>query len=156
MSREQSHRSILFVCTGNTCRSPIAEVLCQRLLAERLGCRISDLPERGYQVGSAGILALPGEAASPLTIEMLPELQEHRSRSITPDVLATATDVFALTRGHSVVLVARFPNVGPTPIVLGGHSDVADPIGGNREDYRLCARQIQEYLEPIVTGWLRA
>lgn len=155
MSQVRPHRSVLFVCTGNTCRSPIAEVLCRRVLAERLGCGISELPERGYTVRSAGVLAMPGDEASPMAVELLPELREHRSRGITPEILADATDVFALTRGHLIVLVARFPNVGPSPIVLGGQADVADPIGGNREDYQVCAQQIQQYLEPIITGWLR-
>ena len=136
--------------------SPIAEVLCRRLLSERLGCKASQLQEHGYEVGSAGVLALPGDRASQMAVELIPELQEHRSRPITPEVLARATDVFALTRGHLAVLVARFPHVGPTPAVLGGEADVADPIGGSRDDYVLCARQIQQYLEPIITGWLRA
>ena len=51
---------IVFVCTGNTCRSPLAEALCKARLAERLGCTAADLPERGFHIFSAGLAAMTG------------------------------------------------------------------------------------------------
>ena len=57
-------RWTVFVCTGNTCRSPLAEGLCKKLLAERLGCPAEELPQRGFLVISAGIAAMMGGEAA--------------------------------------------------------------------------------------------
>jgi protein-tyrosine phosphatase len=150
-------RAILFVCTGNTCRSPMAEALCKRMLADRLGCDPADLPSRGFTVSSAGIAAWPGDEASPPAVTIAPEfgidLSAHGSRPVNPELLVTATDVVAVTRAHAAALAARFPGVGPTPVVLGGETDLNDPIGGDVEDYRACARAIREHLERLVPEW---
>ena len=55
---------VLFVCTGNTCRSPLAEALCKKRLADKLNCDPSALPQRGYQVLSAGLVATGGGGAA--------------------------------------------------------------------------------------------
>lgn len=144
-------RTILFVCTGNTCRSPLAEALCRRLLADRLG------GNHGFTVTSAGIAAWPGEAASPPGVVIAPEfgidLSAHRSRAVTHDLLAAATHVVAVSRGHAAALMLRFPGVGPEPVVLGGDDDLADPIGGDLDEYRACARAIRQHLERHVAEW---
>src|SRR5712691_6240493 len=64
---------ILFVCTGNTCRSPLAEALCKKRLAEQLGCRVDELAERGYVVASAGVSAYPGDEAAAAAVEIAAE-----------------------------------------------------------------------------------
>ena len=83
---------ILFVCTGNTCRSPLAMALCRVLLARRLGCSIAELPSRGFQVQSAGLAATIGELASAEAVEVVRDmggdLAEHRSQPLTVDLLA--------------------------------------------------------------------
>ena len=151
-------RSVLFVCTGNTCRSPLAEVLCKRLLADRLGCPAGELENRGFVVRSAGVMAFPGEAASEGAVIAAAEfgaaLAEHRSRPVNPELLASATHVFAMTRGHLGVLAYRFPNVGPPPEPLADGFDIPDPIGGELDEYRACARAIAVQLELLITGWL--
>src|SRR5207245_9226247 len=60
----QSACEIVFVCTGNTCRSPLAEALCKKRLAERLGCAPPDLPRHGFAVQSAGLAAMIGDRAA--------------------------------------------------------------------------------------------
>ena len=64
---------ILLVCTGNTCRSPMAEILCRHLLAEQLGVPMEDLEDRGVIVLSAGIAGMMGGRASPEAVEVMRE-----------------------------------------------------------------------------------
>jgi protein-tyrosine-phosphatase len=151
-------RSVLFVCTGNTCRSPLAESLCRRMLADRLGCEPAELPDRGFAVASAGVMAYPGDAASPPAVDVAAEhradLTAHRSRPVHPELLAAATDVIAMTRGHLMALRAAFPAVGPEPVLLCDGDDLPDPIGGDTAEYRACARMIADNLDRFIRGWL--
>jgi protein-tyrosine phosphatase len=151
-------RSILFVCTGNTCRSPLAEALGKRMLADRLGCAPEELESRGYLLQSAGVAALPGDAASPTAVtvaeELGADLSAHRSRPLNPELLAGATDVIAMTRSHAFALELRFPGVGPAPILLcGTEPDLDDPIGGEADVYRDCAQTIARHLDRFITEW---
>ena len=152
-------RSILFVCTGNTCRSPLAEALCKRMLADRLGCSPAELPSRGYVVRSAGVAALPGDVASGLAAvvgqEFGADLSEHRSRPLNSELLAEATDVVAMTRSHALAVTMRYPGAGPTPTLFcGDDPDLDDPIGGELEVYRNCARTIERHLDRLIREWL--
>src|SRR5262249_40691016 len=116
--------TVLFVCTGNTCRSPLAEAVCKRLLADRLGCPVDELPARGFVIESAGVATWGGLPASPEAEAagraVGADLSRHRSRPVDPALLAQATDVIAMTAGHAAVLRGRFPAVGPPPVLLAG------------------------------------
>lgn len=151
-------RSILFVCTGNTCRSPLAERLCLRLLASRLGCRPEEVESRGIRVQSAGVMAYPGERASPLAIVVATEfgaqLADHRSQPVTAELLDSATDVITMTASHRSLLQHRFPNFGPEPELLVDGGDLPDPIGGDLDEYRACAQQIAKQIDRFITRWL--
>ena len=152
-------RSILFVCTGNTCRSPLAEALCKRALADRLGCDPAGLEARGFVVRSAGVAAYPGDDPSPGAVEAARELgadlSAHRSRPLNPELLASATDVVAMTRSHAYLLTARFPGLGPPPVLLCGDGDLDDPIGGELGVYRDCAAKVRLHLDRLIAEWLR-
>ena len=160
MSIEQPPtRSILFVCTGNTCRSPLAEVLCKRLLAERLECAESELAERGFRVRSAGVAAYPGDAASEYSVQVAEEfganLQEHRSQPVNLELLEEASLIVAMTNSHAAMLLMRFPNLQkPVRLLCGVDGDLPDPIGGDLDQYRECGRIIHQYLERILAEWL--
>ncbi len=151
-------RSILFVCTGNTCRSPIAESLCRLKLSQALGCGPEELESRGYRVASAGVMAYPGDPATPeaaaVAAECGAELGEHCSRPLSPEMLESATDIFAMTETHLTVLFSRLPVGAPEPKLLCGNGDLPDPIGGDRDEYRACARVIASHLDRLVLGWL--
>ncbi len=137
---------ILFICTGNTCRSPLAQGLCAKLLADRLGCLEKELPERGFIVQSAGLAAMiGGEAAA---TEMGADLSGHRSRPLTLDLLVQADFLFAMTRSHLHALSALEGRGGPVPRLLSVRGeDIPDPIGASAEVYRDCAKAIRGHLE---------
>ena len=151
-------RSILFVCTGNTCRSPLAEGLGKVLLAERLGCRVEELPARGFWLLSAGVATYGGSPATPESLEAGAELgadlRGHRSRPVNPQLLAAADDVIAMTRGHADALAYRFPGVGPAARLLcAAGGDVDDPIGAGPDVYRACGRAIRDHLGRLIPEW---
>lgn len=152
-------RSVLFVCTGNTCRSPLAEALCKQMLADRIGCAPEELANRGFVIRSAGVHAYPGDAPSAPAVDVAAEfgadLSNHRSRPVNPELLATATDIFTMTHTHAVVLTMRFPGVGPEPRLLcGPDGDLPDPFGGDVTLYRQCGTIIRERLTPLIDGWV--
>ncbi len=147
--------TVVFLCTGNTCRSPMAEALCKKFLADRLGCSTAELPGRGYQVLSAGLSAMTGDDAAAEAIEAARELgadlSAHRSQRLTHDLLAQADHLVAMTRGHLRAVAPYCTEDGPRPRLLAADGrDIPDPIGGDREVYRDCARQIAQCLEEFL------
>ncbi len=151
-------RSVLFVCTGNTCRSPLAEVLFKKILSDRLGIPIDHLPAHGYLVQSAGVMAGYGDAASEGAVDVAREfgvdLSTHRSRPVNPEMLADAKSVIAMTQSHLTLLMMQYPDAGPVPTLLSDEIDIPDPIGGSIEDYRECARVIVAQLDRLSKEWL--
>ena len=132
--------SILVVCTGNICRSPMAEAV--------LKDRLRATPKR---VASAGIGALIGYPADPLACEVMTEhghdLAEHRARQVNAALLAAADLVLALDEGHRRWMVEQFPQFRGRIFKLGkwrGDRDVADPYRLPREAFDQAYRDIVE------------
>jgi protein-tyrosine phosphatase len=156
----QASRLIVFVCTGNTCRSPMAEVLCKKLLAEHLGCPPDELPQRGFLVLSAGLAAMmgggPAEEAVVATGELGAELANHASRPLTPQLVAQADHLIAMTRDHLRALTGRHSQLGVRPQLLSLHGeDLSDPIGCEQQVYRDCAQQILRDMKQLLPQLLQ-
>ncbi len=158
--RRQTACWIVFVCTGNTCRSPLAEALCKKLLADRLGCAVEDLPGRGYYVASAGLSAMPGGVAAVEAEQVArsygADLSAHRSQPLTADLAARADYLFGMTEGHLHALMEYFGHLELMPRLLDPAGDIADPIGGDQPIYDACAQQIMQHLQTLVAEILPA
>ena len=141
---------ILLVCTGNTCRSPLAEVLLRRALAEE--------KVEGVTVASAGTGAFGGEPASEgsylVALENGLDLAAHRARAVTREMVADADLVLAMGRGHLHKL--ELLGAGTKGQLIGefartaGDPEVADPVGGPIEGYRAACHQLDAMARAIA------
>jgi protein-tyrosine-phosphatase/tRNA A37 threonylcarbamoyladenosine synthetase subunit TsaC/SUA5/YrdC len=153
--RRQGACLLIFVCTGNTCRSPLAEGLFKARLAQRLGCTAADLPERGFHVLSAGLAATTGGPAADEAVEAArsygADLAGHRSRPLSPELAGQADYIVAMTRSHLAALAQGYRGLAARPRLLSpAGDDMADPIGCPYSVYEECARRIWACLEPLV------
>lgn len=146
---------IVFVCTGNTCRSPMAAAVFRKLLAGRLQCAEEELPQRGFAVASAGLAAAPGMPASPEAVELIEkqggQLSRHESQPLTVRMLTQADYVFTMTRAHRMSILQQYPEFSArVQTVSADGRDVSDPIGQGMEEYRRCLEQITDSLQGIL------
>ncbi|MEM7232633.1 MAG: L-threonylcarbamoyladenylate synthase [Planctomycetota bacterium] len=151
-----SGKTLLFVCTGNTCRSPMAAELFRKHLAEKIGKGVEELPELGFRIESAGIFATWGSRASEGAKNAMKErgcdLDTHISQPLTRELLGEADRVFALTQSHLDNLVGLEPGVRPRAQLLAERS-IPDPIGGPDQVYRECADVIEDAVKEIVADF---
>ncbi|WP_166828552.1 arsenate reductase/protein-tyrosine-phosphatase family protein [Thalassoroseus pseudoceratinae] len=148
-------RVYLFVCTGNTCRSPMAEGIFRKLAAERIGCSQEELADRGILVVSAGLAAHRGSPASPESVEAVRglgvDLVSHSSQPLTSDLLDQSDHVFTMTQSHlDSILIARPDAADRVRMLTQDNRDVPDPIGGTQDDYIHCFQEIERQVRAIV------
>jgi protein-tyrosine phosphatase len=144
-----SSTMVLFVCTGNTCRSPMAEQLMRQRLAEIKKCRIDELEDHGFVIRSAGISAAAGCPASSESVAVMREhgldLDKHEAQPLTEQLARHADLILTMTAGHWQTIVQRWPGAADrTHMLLPEQIDVADPIGRAVDAYRHCADQIKK------------
>ena len=159
-SREKKERReeklVVFICTANVCRSPMAEKLFEEALAK------VDFRKK-IRVFSAGISAMDGDQASDNSIQACEEvgldLTDHRSAALTRATLENASVIFCMTESHRALLNMYFEVPENTAIFLmrefteGASKELPDPYGQDIEVYRECRDRMKEAL-PSLLNWV--
>lgn len=151
---------VLFVCTGNTCRSPMAEGILKKMLKDE---GVGDI-----EVTSAGTHGLPHAPASLFATQVAGQrgidLSKHRSRRLIPEMIKQTDLILVMspehldyingieaTAGHKTYLLKLFPQTGPSSNKgpQGGVFSIEDPIGGSPEDYQRSFGEIEKEIKRI-------
>ena len=147
----QPQRLFLFVCSGNTCRSPMAAAIANAEVAGRLGIPLKSLETVNVRAMSAGVSARAGAPLTEEAAEVLRSLsvpvQPHAARNLTPELAAGAELIFCMTKAHRKAVVEMLPEVEGKTYCLSTEVDVDDPIGKGMAAYVDCARQIQRLVQ---------
>lgn len=140
--------NILFICTGNTCRSPMAEGLMKQI-AQNANLQV--------QVQSAGVAAFPGSPASTHTDTILKSRgihQNHVSQPVTPELVQWSDLILTMTESHKKILCRHFPGGEEKVFTVNEFADdkgdVTDPYGGSLEVYQETERDLEAVLNKIV------
>jgi protein-tyrosine phosphatase len=138
--------SVLFVCTANICRSPMAMGLLRKL---------TETDQSNWSIDSAGVWAVPGLLASEFAQLALAEkgidISDHRSKAVTSDLLDNFKLILVMERRHKEVLWSVFPDHRSRILMLtelhDKVADIADPIGMTLHDYESTAQKLEQIIQ---------
>ena len=156
-------KTILFVCTGNTCRSSMAEALFKEMLAER--------NRDDWKVISAGVSAFEGNSAHENAILALEEqgietIKDHQAQRLNQELITQADLILTMTRRHKSLIFAEYPEAEVKTFTLKEYSnfteqkseqlneasndlDILDPFGQALKKYKSCAKEITDNLKQV-------
>ncbi len=145
-------KTVLFVCTGNVCRSPMAEALFRRATNGR----------GEFRALSAGLGAMNDQPPTPHSVQAMRELgadiSAHRSRALTAELVQQADYIFGMTHSHVDTIVLLYPQAADKTFLLREfdetleefEKDISDPIGGSYEVYENCRHQIEQGVASLL------
>ncbi len=129
---------VLFVCTGNTCRSPMAAAVLNALGGGRYAAESAGLfPHDGAPIACYAVEALAGAGISSTPQN---NYAEHKAQPVTEQLIAAADRVIGITESHMLLLARSYPAFAAK--ITAMKHDITDPFGGTREDYKRCLDDI--------------
>jgi L-threonylcarbamoyladenylate synthase len=153
--RTLSRIQILFVCTGNTCRSPMAEGMFRKYLAEKLNANIDELEKIGYKIDSAGIIGSVGFPATEQAVIACAnkgiDIGSHFNKGLTKDLIEESDFIYVMERMHREKVVAMDPGASNRCYLLEENGQIPDPIGRPQAFYNSCADRIERAVKKRIS-----
>lgn len=155
---DMSTVNFLFVCTGNTCRSPMAEGIFRKYLVEKLQCKVDQLEQAGYKISSGGIMDTSGFPASPGALEACAvkgvDLRFHRNKGLTKKIIEDSDLIFVMEQIHRDRIISISHEAADKCFLLAGDNEIADPIGHYQEFFNHCADVIEAAVKERISEFI--